>query len=72
MKIIDALLPGQAGKRYIVGTFPMAGRPGRFTAYLRDYSFQWSGCVQYDVRAPSGEAAKRAAIKERRRDETGK
>lgn len=61
--VIDVLNPGEKGMIYRVGTF---ATDGLVTAYLRDYSPQWLGCVEYWVAAYSGDEAKRAAIRERK------
>lgn len=67
MKEIDALKPGEMGKRYRVGTFPVPrgdGSPStRFNAYTLWYNAAWEGCVEYEVIAPDGRTAKRAAIR---------
>ena len=64
---VDASEPGKTKSHYRVGTFPNCpserGRQPR--AYLRWYNPEWEGCVEYDVVAPSGEAAKKAAIRAR-------
>jgi hypothetical protein len=67
MKTIDALRPGEMGRRYVVATFP-GERPGQFRAYSRIYNPAWAGCVEYEVIAASGAEAKRAAIKARREE----
>lgn len=64
---IDALQRGEIGKLYRVGTFPGLNRR-KPTAYLRDYNPQWKGCVEYDVIAANGAAAKKAAINARAKE----
>lgn len=61
--------PAPKLRQYRVGTFydPTGSQPIR--AYTRDYHPDWSGCVEYDIQAESGAAAKRQAILERRQAE---
>jgi hypothetical protein len=67
-KIIDAIRPGQMGKRYRVGTF--VDERGRVNCHMRTYyNREWDGCVEYDVLAVSGIAAKNAAAAARKRDD---
>ena len=61
--LINASEPGKTRGRYRVGTFPNGGRQP--IAYLRWYSPKWEGCIEYDVVASSGAAAKKAAIRAR-------
>lgn len=65
IKLPHALRHGEMGRRYIVGTFP-ADRPSQFRAYLRHYMADWEGCIEYEVVAANGQAAKRAAIAARK------
>lgn len=60
---IDASEAWRAINTYRVGTFK---HDFGVLAYLRDYNPQWPGCVEYDVEAPDGTAAKKAAIKARK------
>jgi len=53
---------------YRVGTF--AHENGVVTAYVRDYSPSWSGCIEYEIRAKSAAEAKRIAAARRREEES--
>lgn len=68
---IDARESGQKWDRYRVGTFPVDCAGRTYTAYLRDYHPSWAGCVEFDVMAPDGPRAKRAAIAARKEREAG-
>ena len=57
---------------YRVGTFTHDRGPGRaplITAYSRDYSLAWDGCVEYEIDAASAAEARRMARSMRRRAE---
>lgn len=61
---IDASEPWRAINTFRVGTFK---HDFGVTAYTRDYNPCWEGCVEYEVKAPSGEVAKKAAIAARKK-----
>lgn len=52
-------------RAYKVGVFPeFREKTGkyRFSAYLRDYSPEWDGCIEVKVNAANGKEAKKKAI----------
>lgn len=53
----------QTRRVYRVGTFK---HDFGVLAYLRDYHPSWTGCIEYEVLAPSGDLAKKAAIRARK------
>lgn len=65
-------------KIYRVGTFvddlpdPRKLTRSDVRTYLRDYSPTWPGCVEYEMFAPGGKEAKRAAVTKRLIDEGAK
>lgn len=61
-----------ATRTYRVATFAEDRGPNRklrFSAYTLWYSPEWPGCIQYDIEAESGTAAKKIAIARRREHE---
>jgi hypothetical protein len=56
-------------KTFKVGTF-YDGR--RFSAYTTWYSPEWTGCVEYEIKAVNGTHAKNLAIQKRKKFEMEK
>ena len=67
-RYIDALPTGGTGQTFVVGTFADENR-WRIRAYLRGYLPTWPGCIEYEVLAVSGAAARKAAIEARHKHE---
>lgn len=63
--------PKRECRTYRVGTFwhPELRPHLRALAYLRDYSPQWKGCIEYTIKAHDGKTAKKIAAKRRREHE---
>lgn len=62
-------------RTYRVGTFAEDRGPKRkprVSAYTMYYSPEWSGCVEYDIEAESGAAAKKIAIARRREEDAAR
>jgi hypothetical protein len=63
---LDILKVGEMGREYLVATYWHPEERGYpVSAYLRDWRPEWPGFLLYRVLAPSGAAAKRAAMKDR-------
>lgn len=69
---LDVLRVGEMGREYLVATYWHSEERRPFvTAYLRDWNPEWPGFVLYRVLAPTGAAAKKAAMKDRLTKEGG-